>query len=128
MSSLREFALDAWVEEQERRKQSERKKRKRRAKKIEEDIDDLLPRDVEGLQFERTLDDPRWEAVVAVTDSDGSILRFTYDGEGDLSLIGQCPICHQEAMSRAIASAADLGELLEEFAPSSSHDCKTKKK
>ena len=58
MKSFRECALEAWSQEQERRKQSERKKRKRKAKKIEEDIDDLLPRDAEGIQFDRNLDDP----------------------------------------------------------------------
>jgi hypothetical protein len=128
MNSLREFALEAWAQEQERRKQSERKKRKRRAKKIEEDIDDLLPRDVDGLRYERNLEDPLWEAVVAVTDTDGSVLRFTYDDDGELSLIGECPGCHGEAMSQPVGSAEDLGEVLEKFAPSSSHDCKPKKK
>jgi uncharacterized membrane protein YraQ (UPF0718 family) len=51
---LREYALEAWKQEQERRKWAERKKRTRRAKKIEEDIGDLLPRGVGGLKFERT--------------------------------------------------------------------------
>jgi YD repeat-containing protein len=128
MNSLREYALEAWAQEQERLKQSDRKKRKRRAKKIEEDIDDLLPRDIEGVRFERNLEDPRWEVVVAVTDTDGSVLKFTYDDEDELSLIGECAGCHQEAMSRRVDSAADLGELLEKFEPSSSHECKTKKK
>ena len=127
MKSLREYALEAWAQEQERRKQSERKKRKRRAKKIEEDIDDLLPRDAEGIQFERTLDDPSYNSVVSVTDADGAILRFTHDDDGELALIGECPTCHQETRSRAIESAADLGELLERFEPASSHDCKKKK-
>lgn len=126
MKTLREYALEAWAQEQEKRKQSERKKRKRRAKKIEEDIDDLLPRDAEGLQFERSLDDPNYESVVAVTDTDGAIMRFTYDDEGELSLIGTCPSCHQETRSRAIESTAALGEVLERFAPSSSHDCNDK--
>jgi YD repeat-containing protein len=103
MNSLREYALEAWAREQERRNHSERKKRKRRAKKIEEDIDDLFPRGAEGLQLERDLDDPRWGVVVRVTDTDGSLLRFTYDDEGDLSLIGECPTCSQEAMSPRIA-------------------------
>ena len=126
MRTLREYALEAWALELERRKQSERKKRKRRAKKIEEDIDDLLPRDAEGLQFERTLDDPNYESVVGVTDTDGAVLRFTYDDEGELSLIGACPSCLQETRSRAIASAADLGEVLERFAPSATHECTRK--
>jgi hypothetical protein len=127
MKTLREYALEAWAQEQERRKQSERKKRKRRAKKIEEDLDDLLPRDAEGLQFERNLDDPNYESVVGVTDTDGLILRFTYDDDGELSLIGTCPTCQQETRSHAIESTADLGEVLEKFAPSSSHECKKKK-
>lgn len=126
MNSLREYALAAWVEEQERRKHSERKKRKRIAKKIEEDIDDLLPRDVEDLRFERTLDHPRWEAVVVVTDTDGSTLQFTYDADGNLALIGKCPTCHEEATSQAIETVADLGELLERFLPSHSHNCETR--
>lgn len=127
METLREYALEAWAQDQERRKQSERKKRKRRAKKIEEDIDDLLPKGAEGLQFERNLDDPNYESVVSVTDTDGAILRFTYDDAGELSLIGTCPCCHQETRSRAIDNAADLGEVLESFEPSSSHDCKKEK-
>lgn len=127
MKTLREYALEAWAQEQERRKQSERKKRKRKAKKIEEDIDDLLPRDAEGIQFDRNLDDPNYEAVVAVTDTDGEILRFTYDDDGELSLIGTCPTCRQETRSRALASAAALGEVFETFEPSSSHNCKSKK-
>ena len=127
MRTFREYALEAWAQEQERRKQNERKKRKRRAKKIEEDIDDLLPRDAEGIQFERNLDDPTYESVVAVTDSDGVILRFTYDDDGDLTLIGMCSTCHQETRSRPLDSASDLGEVLERFEPSSSHDCKKKK-
>lgn len=127
MKTLREYALEAWAQEQERRKQSERKKRKRRAKKIEEDIDDLLPRDAEGLQFERNLDDPNYDSVITVTDTDGTNLRFIHDDEGELSLIGECPTCHQETGSRAIKSAGDLGEVLDRFTPSSSHDCKKKK-
>ena len=127
MKTLREYALEAWAQEQERRKQSERKKRKRRAKKIEEDIDDLLPKDAEGLQFDRNFNDPDYESIVSVTDTDGATLRFTYDEEGDLTLIGECPTCHQETRSRALESAADLGEVLERFAPSASHDCKKKK-
>jgi hypothetical protein len=127
MKTLRGYALEAWAQEQERRKQSERKKRKRRAKKIEEDIDDLLPKDAEGLQFERSLDDPSYESVVAVTDTDGVIMRFTYDDEGELSLIGTCPSCHQETRSRAIESTAALGEVLESFEPSSSHECRKEK-
>jgi len=127
MKTLREYALEAWAQERERRKQSERKKRKRRAKKIEEDIDDLLPRDAEGLQFDRNLDDPRYESVVSVTDTDGATLRFTYDDEGELSLIGTCPACREETRSRAIVSTADLGEVFERFVPSKSHDCKKEK-
>lgn len=127
MKTFREYALEAWAQEQERRKQSERKKRKRRAKKIEEDIDDLLPRDAEGLRFERTLDDPNYESVVAVTDTDGAILRFTYDDDGELSLLGTCLTCRQETRSRAIRIASDLGEVFEGFVPSASHDCRKKK-
>jgi hypothetical protein len=123
MNSLREYALQAWVQEKDRRKQADRKRRKRRAKKIEEDIEDLLPRDIENLRFDRNLDDPRWEAIVAVSDADESKLLFTYDEEGDLVLISKCPTCHEETLSSAIGSAADLGEVLEGFMPSSSHEC-----
>jgi len=78
-------------------------------------------------QLERDLDDPSYSSVVSITDTDGTILRFTHDDESDLVLIGECPSCHQETRSRAIESAADLGELLERFEPLSSHDCKKKK-
>ncbi|HKA21517.1 MAG TPA: hypothetical protein VKN18_24785 [Blastocatellia bacterium] len=123
MNSLREYAFQAWVQEKERRKQADRKKRKRRAKKIEEDIEDLLPRDIENLRFDRNLDDARWEATVTVTDADESTLLFTYDSDGDLVLIGQCRTCHEDTISCAIGSAAELGEILENFTPSSSHEC-----
>jgi len=123
MNSLRDYAHQAWVQEQDRRKQADRKKRKRRAKKIEEDIEDLLPRDIENLKFDRNLDDPRWEAVVTVTDLDESSLAFTYDKGGDLVLIGGCPTCHEDTISRPIESAADLGDILENFTVSASHEC-----
>jgi|SRR5262252_10316015 len=123
MNSLREHAFQSWVQEKERRKQADRKKRKRRAKKIEEDIEDLLPRDLENLRIDRNLDDPRWEAIVMVTDTDDSPLLFTHDNDGDLALISSCPACHEDTISRAIGSAADLGEILENFMPSSSHEC-----
>jgi hypothetical protein len=125
LKTLREHALEAWAQEQEKRKQSERKKRKRKAKKIEEDIDDLLPRDSNEYQFERSLEDSSFGVVVSLTDND-STLRFTYDSEDDLVLIGECPACHKEAMSKAIDDAADLGEMLEAFEPGSSHDCGVK--
>ena len=105
MNSLREYAFQAWLQEKERRKQSERKKRKRRAKKIEDDIEDLLPRDIESLRFDRNLDDPRWEAIVTVTETDESTLLFTYDNDGDLVLIDQCPTCHEDTISCSIGSA-----------------------
>jgi len=127
MNTLREYALEAWAQEQERRKQADRKKRKRRAKKIEEDIDDLLPRGAEGFQFERDLDDPDFESVVRVTDNEGSALRFTHDDDGQLSLIGTCPTCHQDARSLPIEGAADLGKMLELFQPGPSHSCAEKR-
>jgi len=126
MNTLREYALEAWAQEQERRKNAERKKRKRKAKKIEEDIDDLLPRDAEGLQLERDVDDPVYAAVVVVTDIDGKLLRFTYDDNDELSLIGECLACHKITLSEPILSAANLGEMIERFAPAVSHDCTVK--
>jgi uncharacterized FlaG/YvyC family protein len=126
LKTLREHALEAWAQEQDKRNQSERKKRKRKAKKIEEDIDDLLPRDSNEFQFERNLEDASFDVVVSVTDSDGT-LRFTYDGKDDLVLIGECPACHKEAMSKPIDDAADLGEMLERFEPGSAHDCSVKR-
>jgi hypothetical protein len=126
MNTLKEYALEAWSQEQERRKNAERKKRKRKAKKIEEDIDDLLPKDAEGFQVERNLDDPTYNVVVVVTDTDGTPLRFSYDENDELSLIGECPTCHHETVSEPIGSAASLGEMIERFAPTSSHDCKSK--
>src|SRR5215208_932897 len=83
LKTLKEHALEAWAQEQDKRKQSERKKRKRKAKKIEEDIDDLLPRDSNEYQFERNLEDTGYDVVVSITDNDGT-LRFTYDSEDDL--------------------------------------------
>ena len=127
MKTLREHAREAWEQEQERRRHSERKKRKRRAKKIEEDIDDLLPRDAEGVKFERGLDDSRYEVVVIVTDTDDTVLRFTHNDKDELQLIGQCPSCRQDTESRVIDNTADLGEVLESFTPAQSHDCSSRK-
>ncbi|HKG22914.1 MAG TPA: hypothetical protein VKC34_13520 [Blastocatellia bacterium] len=127
MKTLREHALESWAQEQDKRKQSERKKRKRKAKKIEADIHDLLPRDSNDYQFERELEDSDFGVVVVVTDGDDT-LRFTYDGENDLALIGECLACHKQTVSKPIDSAADLGEMLESFETGPSHDCSLRRK
>jgi len=127
MATLRQHALEAWAQEQEKHKQNERKKRKRKAKKIEEDIDDLLPKELSDYQFERNLEAPDFNVIVSITDTDGT-LRFTYDGDDDLVLIGHCPACHAETVSKPIDSPAELGEMLESFEPGSSHDCVHKRK
>ncbi len=126
MATLRQHALEAWAQEQEKRKQNERKKRKRKAKKIEEDIDDLLPKELSDYQFERNLDAREFNVIVSITDTDGT-LSFTYDGDDDLVLIGHCPVCHAEAVSKPIETAGELGEVLESFEPGSSHDCAHKR-
>lgn len=126
MTTLRQHALEAWAQEQEKRKQAERKKRKRKAKKIEEDIDDLLPKEMSDYQFERNLESPDFNVIVSITDSDAT-LRFAYDEDDELALIGQCPACHKETLSKPIDSTAELGEILEAFKPGSSHDCAYRK-
>jgi hypothetical protein len=123
---LRDYALKAWEMEKEKRKQSDFKKRKRRAKKIEEEIYDLLPKDAEDYDFERDLENTRYAAVVSLTEG-GQTLRFTFDDEDDLTLIGECSRCRQEAVSKAVTSAAELGQMIEAFEPSDSHNCPTKK-
>lgn len=122
MKSLKEHALEAWAQEQEKQKQAERKKRKRKAKKIEGDIDDLLPKELSDYQYERNLDDSDFEVVVSITDTDGT-LRFTYDGDDELALIGKCPSCREQTLSRKIQTPAELGKMLESFEPGSSHKC-----
>jgi hypothetical protein len=122
MATLRQHAIEAWTQEQEKRKQAERKKRKRKAKKIEEDIDDLLPKELSDYQFERNLEAAVFDVVVSITDTDET-LRFTYDDDDELALISQCPACRKETVSRPIETAAKLGEMLESFEPGSSHDC-----
>jgi hypothetical protein len=109
MKTLREYALEAWAQEQERRKQSERKKRKRRAKKIEEDIDDLLSRDAEGLQFERDLDDPSYASVVSIT---ANVPRGTRRA---IHFRGKMWMARQFHMSGLIASARSASESSERY-------------
>jgi hypothetical protein len=122
MTTLKQHALEAWAQEQDKRKQSERKKRKRIAKKIEEDIDDLLPKELTDYQLERNLEAADFDVIVSITDSDGT-LRFTYDDDDELALISQCSVCHKETLSKPIETAAELGEILEFFRPGSSHHC-----
>jgi hypothetical protein len=122
LKTFKELASDAWTQEQDKRKQSDYKKRKRLAKKIEGEIDDLLPKDADDIQFERQLEDRNYEAVVVVKSDDGD-LRFTHDDKDRLVLIGECQACHGEALSRPVESMADLGQLLENFQTGSTHNC-----
>jgi hypothetical protein len=122
VKSLKELALEAWSQEQEKRRQSDYKKRKRLAKKIEGEIDDLLPKDADDYEFERNLEDPRYEVVISTGDGDGG-LRFAHDDKDRLVIVGQCPACHGDALSKPVDDIADLGQLLESFQPGQSHDC-----
>ena len=126
MKSLRELALEAWNQEQEKRKQSEQKKRKRLAKKIEEEINDLLPKDVNDYEFHRKLDDGRYGVVVSTGEAPGS-LQFTHDDKDHLVIIGDCSACHAQTLSKPIDDLAELGELLENFQPGQSHDCPSRR-
>lgn len=126
MKTLRELAQDSWSQEQEKRKQSDYKKRKRLAKKIEGEIDDLMPKDAEDYDFVRHLEDARYEAIVSTGDADAA-LRFTHDDKDNLVLIGACPACHGEALSKPVDDLAGLGQLLENFQPGASHDCPIKR-
>lgn len=122
METLRGYALQAWAQEQDKRKQSEYKKRKRKAKKIEDAIEELLPKDTVVYQVERHLEDPEFTVVVIVTDESGA-LRFTQNDKGDLVLIGKCPNSDREVLSEGIDDAADLGKLIENFAPADAQNC-----
>jgi len=122
LKTLREVAQEAWAQEQEKRKQSEDKKRKRLAKKIEGEIDDLLPKDADDYAFERNLEDNRYTVIVSVAEAGGA-LRFTHDERDNLVIVGQCPVCHGESLSKPIDDIADLGEMLESFRPGAAHDC-----
>lgn len=126
MVTLKQHALEAWTQEQEKRKQAERKKRKRKAKKIEEDVDDLLPKELTDYQFERNLEADDFNVTVSIKDGDGT-LSFTYDDDDELVLIGNCPACQAETISKPIETAAELGEMLEAFEPGSSHNCAHKR-
>jgi hypothetical protein len=122
---LRDYALKAWETEKEKRKQSDNKKRKRRAKKIEEEIYDLLPKDSDDYDFQRNLEDPQYGVIVSLTE-EGGTLNFLFDENDDLAILGECPTCHKESVSRPISSAADLGKMIESFEISESHDCAAK--
>ena len=119
---LREDALKAWEVEKEKRKQSEFKKRKRKAKKIEEEIYDLLPKDSNDYDFHRDMEDAKYGAVVSLMENDQT-LRFTFDDRDDLALIGACASCRQEALSKPISNLAELGQMIEGFETSPFHEC-----
>jgi hypothetical protein len=122
---LRDYALKAWEAEKEKRRQSDFKKRKRRAKKIEEEIYDLLPKDSADYDFQRNLDDAQYGVVVSLTE-EGQCLNFVFDENDDLAILGECQACQQEALSPAISSAAELGRLIESFETGEAHDCPKK--
>ena len=122
MATLREYALEAWSREEQKQKLSEQKKRKRKAKKIEEEIAEFLPRESEEPDYQRNLEDATYGVVVSIVEADG-ILRFTRDDKDNLVIIGECPRCHREALSRHIDELEDLGEAIQGFDPGSSHEC-----
>jgi hypothetical protein len=122
LATLRELALQAWAQEQQKQRQTEQKKRKRKAKRIEADIDELLPRVSEDCQYERYLDDATYGAVVSIKEPDGE-LRFSHDDKDNLALLGVCAKCRNETLSKAIGRLEDLGRLLERFEPGSTHQC-----
>ncbi len=122
---LKEYARKAWELEQEKRKQSDQKKRKRKAKKIEEEIYDLLPKDAQDCNFERNLEDSDYGAVVSLTE-EGETLRFTFDNQDDLAIIGKCSACQQDAISKPVTSVAELGKMIEAFEAGASHNCAIK--
>jgi len=125
MPTLREYAIDAWSREDEKQRASEQKKRKRKAKKIEEEIAELLPREINEPDYERNLEDPTYGVVVSITEPDGT-MRFTRDDKDNLVIIGECPQCHREALSRHIDELEDLGQALNAFEAGSSHECPSK--
>lgn len=122
---LREYALKAWDTEKEKRKQSDFKKRKRKAKKIEEEIYDLLPKDADDYDFQRNLDDPKYGVIISLTE-EGGTLNFLFDENDDLAILGKCPACQQDTVSKPITSAADLGKMIESFEVGIYHDCPAK--
>jgi len=122
---LREYALKAWETEKEKRKQSDFKKRKRRAKKIEEEIYDLLPKDSDDYDFQRNLDDPQYGVIISLTE-EGGTLNFLFDDNDDLAILGKCSACQQDAVSKSITSAAELGKMIESFEVGAFHDCPAK--
>ena len=127
MTTLREHALDAWAKQQEKNKQSDLKKRKRKAKKIEEEIEELLPKDWNHCEIDRELADPVYKVVLSVAEANGP-LRFTHDEKNKLVVIGECTGCHKEAVSVPVAGAAKLGAVLERFEASHSHECSPKRR
>jgi hypothetical protein len=122
MPTLREYALDAWSREEDKQKHAEQKKRKRKAKKIEEEIAEILPRESEEPAYQRNLEDATYGVVVSIAESDGT-LRFTRDDKDNLVIIGECTRCHNEALSRPIDELEDLGQALQSFEAGSSHEC-----
>lgn len=124
---LREYALKAWESEKENRRQSDLKKRKKKAKKIEEEIYDLLPKDAGDFEFQRHLEDDTYGVVVSLTEADQT-LRFTFDDKDNLTVIGECAACRKEALSKPVESAAQLGQMIEAFEAGHSHYCSVKNK
>jgi uncharacterized FlaG/YvyC family protein len=122
MPTVREQARQTWAQEKQRREQSEQKKKKRRAKRIEADIDELLPRDTEDFKYDRILGDPGFGVIVSITDRDGS-LQFTYDDKDNLVMIGACPGCRHPTWSQPIRRLEDLGAMIDQFESASSHEC-----
>lgn len=116
MITVKEYARAAWAEEQDKRRSTETKKRKRKAKKIEEAIEEILPKDSLSYHFMRNLEAPDFSVVVSVLDGN-EVLRFTFNDEGDLVLIGKGSEDDKETLSLPIENASDLGRMLERFEP-----------
>jgi hypothetical protein len=84
-------------------------------------FEEILPKDSLSYQTTRNLDDPVFGAVVSVLDGSNP-LRFTFNDEGDLVLIGKAAESDQETLSLPVESASDLGQLIEQFAPATERD------
>lgn len=122
MATIKEQALQAWTDEQQRHLHAEQKKRKKRAKRIEADIDELIPRDAEEYKYERHLEDRNFGTVVTISDRDGA-LKFTHDDKDNLVLIGTCAACRRETLSESLKGLEDLGRVIDQFEPGAAHQC-----
>ena len=120
--SLKDEARKAYQQSQEEREQKTWERDVEQEKRKAELLRLYIPRlfSFSAQPKIEVVPDPFFGVVARLPYED---LRFAMEGNSGISLIGNCPYCDTEVLSRFLEEEVELGEMLESFCPSPSHQC-----